>query len=565
VNPAAPVPNGIAAQSGPDAVFTPRPELIPELHPEAVAPEDPAVCSEGPDASGGSEGSDRANRSGERGDRPWADSQFWILQFAVLALYLVRLASTVAFHLDTSSVELEFSTFVLFVVPAVYAALRYGMRGAVLTSAWITVLAVPRVIVAVGGRQFGAAWAEITQLLVLDALSLLIGQRVSGQQQARRITESTRAAHRSAEALYRDLFDSNQAPILIVDGTGSVVEANASAQRVFRRTDATPGIDRRSPPRDVETVRLVDMIGPDAAAQILSRLLDSQVGRPGLADDAITDDARIEPVAYEVDGQPVFFRPTGTMLNRSAGETRMQVVFEDVTAETRRHDLMEAYASRVVLGQEEERRHLAQELHDGPVQTLIHLCRQIDAVEKDTELTTGGSRVLADLRIIAEGTVAELRSIARGLRPSILDDLGLVASINQILSDAGDRQQFETSFGVTGRERRLPAPVELALFRIAQEAITNVERHASARHVAVGLSFESSGLRLLVKDDGVGFLVADHPQGDGGQSLGLPGMTERAHLIGSRLVLHSAPGSGTTIDVWVPATIIDPESPSHDG
>ena len=562
MSPAAPVPNGIAAQSGPHDVVAPRPELIPELHPDAVAPQVPSL---GADSSGPPEGSDTASHSGERGERPWADSQFWILQFAVLALYLVRLASTVAFHLDTSSTELEFSTFVIFVVPAVYAALRYGLRGAVLTSAWITILAVPRVIVAVSGHQVGAAWAEVTQLLVLDALCLLIGQYVSGRQQARKITESTRAAHRSAEALYRDLFDSNQAPILIVDGTGSVVEANASARRVFRRTDATPGIDRRSPPRDVDTVRLVDMIGPNAAAQILSRLLDSQVGRPEQAEDAITDDARIEPVAYEVDGQPVFFRPTGTMLNRSAGETRMQVVFEDVTAETRRHDLMEAYASRVVLGQEEERRHLAQELHDGPVQTLIHLCRQIDAVEKDTELTTASSQVLADLRIIAEGTVSELRSIARGLRPSILDDLGLVASINQILSDAGDRQRFETSFGVTGRERRLPATVELALFRIAQEAITNVERHASASQIAVGLSFESSGLRLLVKDDGVGFPVADHPQGDGGQSLGLPGMTERAHLIGSRLALHSAPGAGTTVDVWVPATIIDPESPSHDG
>ncbi|HEX7442899.1 MAG TPA: PAS domain-containing protein, partial [Acidimicrobiales bacterium] len=337
MSPAAPVPNGIAAQPGPDNVVAPRPELIPELHPDAAAPQVPSL---GADSSDPPEGSDTASHSGERGERPWADSQFWILQFAVLALYLVRLASTVAFHLDTSSMELEFSTFVIFVVPAVYAALRYGLRGAVLTSAWITILAVPRVIVAVSGHQVGAAWAEVTQLLVLDALCLLIGQYVSGRQQARKITESTRAAHRSAEALYRDLFDSNQAPILIVDGTGSVVEANASAQRVFRRTDAMPGIDRRSPPRDVDPVRLVDMIGPNAAAQILSRLLDSQAGRSELAEDAITDDARIEPVAYEVDGQPVFFRPTGTMLNRSAGETRMQVVFEDVTAETRRHDLM---------------------------------------------------------------------------------------------------------------------------------------------------------------------------------------------------------------------------------
>ena len=577
MSPAAPVPNDIAVGPAPDAVAR-RPELIPELGPELgpgpVPPEDDPMMAGGSDSPGQSRwepssrerrgldpsGLDRSapDRSVLRSERPWADSQFWILQLAVLALFLIRLATTVALHLDTSSVGLEYSTIVVFVVPAVYTALRYGLRGAGLTSAWITVLAVPRVVEAVSEHQFGAAWAEVTQLLVLDAVSLLIGQHVSAQLRARKVSESARAAHRSAEARYRDLFDSNQAPILIVDGTGSVVEANATAQRVFRRTDTRPGIDRRSAPREVGTVRLVDMIGPDAAAQILTRLLDSQVTVPDHTEDALTDDHRVEPVAYEVEGRAVFFRPTGTLLNRSAGETRMQVVFEDVTAETRRHDQMEAYTSRVVLGQEEERRHLAQELHDGPVQTLIHLCRQIDAVERGSELTTEGAQALADLRVITEGTVAELRSIARGLRPSVLDDLGLVASINQVLTEAGDRQQFEATFGVTGRERRLPAPVELALFRIAQEAITNIEHHASAAHVAVGLSFESTGLRLLVKDDGVGFPAADLPRGVEGQSLGLPGMTERAHLIGARLVLHSAPGSGTTVDIWVPASIIDP-------
>ena len=170
---------------------------------------------------------------------------------------------------------------------------------------------------------------------------------------------------------------------------------------------------------------------------------------------------------------------------------------------------MEAFAARVVSGQEEERRHIAQELHDGPVQTLIHLCRQIDEMSSYGEPTPEGAVELADLRSIVEGTVAELRSIAKGLRPSVLDDLGLVASINQILAEAGERHQFETSFGVTGTERRLSPTVELALFRIAQEAISNIERHAAANHVAIGMSFEHDGLRLLVKDDGIGFDQAD--------------------------------------------------------
>jgi signal transduction histidine kinase len=424
-----------------------------------------------------------------------------------------------------------------------------------LTSGWVTLLALPRFFVAVDNRQFEAAWAEVTQVLVLDALALLIGQHVSGEREVRRRADESRQAHLSAEALYRDLFDSNQAPILIVDGGGCVVEANASAQRAFRPPGAYHG-PRTAPTSPTLPVRLVDMIGAGAAAQILTRLIAEQVSEPATPSDAPTDD-RVEPVAFEVEGRPVLFRPTATMLRRAGGDTRMQVVFEDVTAETRRHDEIEAYASRVVLGQEEERRHLAQELHDGPVQTLIHLCRQLDAVERRTDLPSDSAGVIADLRVIAEGTVAELRSIARGLRPSILDDLGLVASINQLVAEAGERQQFEASFGVTGEERRLPASVESALFRIAQEAITNVERHAGARRLSVGMSFEAAGMRLLVTDDGVGFEVADRPTTTGTDSLGLPGMAERAHLIGSRLLIHSGEGAGTTVDVWVPATIID--------
>jgi signal transduction histidine kinase len=133
----------------------------------------------------------------------------------------------------------------------------------------------------------------------------------------------------------------------------------------------------------------------------------------------------------------------------------------------------------------------------------------------------------------------------------------LVASINQILADAGERHQYEISFGVTGPERRLAPTVELTLFRIAQEAISNIERHAAAHRVAVGLNFEPQGLRMLVRDDGIGFDGGDEAQPAKYESFGLSGMTERANLIGSRLLVHSEVGSGTTVDVWVPATILD--------
>ena len=523
------------------------PSAVPSLHSQDLTPTDSKIDHEegvevsGPGTPGGTSSP----------DRPWTNSGFWVLQLAVLALYLIRLAATVAFHFDATSLVLEFSTLALFIIPVVYAALNYGLPGALVTTGWITVLAVPRFISSVHTHQYVDAWAELMQVALLDVLAFLIGQRVSAERAARHLAETSREAHLQAEAMYRDLFDSNQAPILIVDSDGFVVETNAAAQRAFGRHNTAPA--------DSVPVRLVEMIGPDAAARVLTQLLSWRLAAGAAIEASASDPERVEPLPFDIAGEHVLFRPTATMLGSSPGDQRMQVIFEDVTAETRRHDLMEAYAARVVLGQEEERRHIAQELHDGPLQTLIHLCRQIDEVEiaPTAAPMTEGVRPLAELRSIVEGTVAELRSIAKGLRPSILDDLGLVASINQMLTDAGERQRFETSFGVTGTERRLSPTLELALFRIAQEALSNVERHAAAHRVAVGMNFEAGGLRLLVKDDGVGFATSVQPDGVRSPSLGLPGMTERAHLIGSRLVIHSDRGVGTTVDVWVPATILD--------
>ncbi len=489
------------------------------------------------------------SRVSGRDERPWTSSGFWILQLIVLALTLVRVAATVAFHLDATSLVLEFSTLALFLIPVVYAALNYGLAGALFTSGWLTVLAIPRFFAAMSAHEYVAASAELMQVVLLDVLAFLIGQRVSAERAARRLAEISREAHLNAEAMYRDLFDSNQAPILIVDGDGFVVETNAAAQRTFGPTVASAA---------GAPARLVDMIGPQAAGRVLTQLISWRTPGGQPRDETAADAGRVEPIPFDVGDEHRLFRPTATMLGPTEVGQRLQVIFEDVTAETRRHDLMEAYAARVVLGQEEERRHIAQELHDGPLQSLIHLCRQIDEIDAaHSGSTPSGAPPLTELRTIVEDTVSELRSIAKGLRPSVLDDLGLVASINQMLTDAGERQQFETSFGVTGVERRLSPTVELALFRMAQEALSNVERHAAAQRVAVGIDFETGGLRLLVKDDGVGFDASARPDGSRSSSLGLPGMTERAHLIGSRLVIHSELGRGTTVDVWVPATILD--------
>ena len=108
-------------------------------------------------------------------------------------------------------------------------------------------------------HEYVAAWAELMQVVLLDVLAFLIGQRVSAERAARRLAEISREAHLNAEAMYRDLFDSNQAPILIVDGDGFVVESNAAAQHAFGR----PAVYAAAAPP-----RLVDMIGPQAAGRL---------------------------------------------------------------------------------------------------------------------------------------------------------------------------------------------------------------------------------------------------------------------------------------------------------
>ena len=500
--------------------------------------------------------SSRSKRSASV-DRPWANSRFWLLQIIVLALYLIRLALSLSLHLDASSPAVEFTTVAVFLIPVVYAALNFGRSGALFTSLWVSLLAVPRFAIYLGDRNIVGAWAEVMQVTVLIVIAGLVGGRVSSERKARQEAEMADQAHLQAEALYRNLFDSNQAPILITNGDGEVIEANASAYRVFPLGSS---FDANGHHNGHIGPRLIDVIGPDAASQVLTHLVSARSGGSP-ANESASISEQVKPVSFDVGGESVLLRPAATTLEGGDGINGMQVVFEDVTAETRRRQQIEAYAAQVVLAQEEERRHIAQDLHDGPVQTLIHLCRQIDSVEIsspsfDVESGESSRQTLSDLRVIVEGTVAELRGIAKGLRPSILDDLGLVASISQLLADAGRRNAFDTSIGITGKERRLPPVVELALFRVSQEALSNVERHAHATKIAVGLDFEANGLRLLVRDDGIGIGSKKHKGSSQTESLGLPGMAERAHLIGGTFVIHSEPGTGTTIDVWVPANAL---------
>jgi signal transduction histidine kinase len=209
---------------------------------------------------------------------------------------------------------------------------------------------------------------------------------------------------------------------------------------------------------------------------------------------------------------------------------------------------MTAYAANILLAQEEERRRIGQEIHDEPLQDLIQLYRRVaDASEEEAAPIVGELR---EPNGVLAATIKNLRDIARGLRPPALDDLGLVPALRRLTQEFGERNALDVSFDLTGEVRRLNPGVELGAYRIAQQALHNVERHAAARAVKVGVNFGDRSLGIEIRDDGIGFDV-NQTQADS-TSLGLLGMRERAQLLGGSLAVHSKPDFGTSVRAALP-------------
>lgn len=206
------------------------------------------------------------------------------------------------------------------------------------------------------------------------------------------------------------------------------------------------------------------------------------------------------------------------------------------------------YLGALTAGQEEERRRLARELHDDTIQSLIALNQRIQLARAAAGDTTAAP--LAEMEQLTSETIADLRRLARDLRPSYLDDLGLAPALELLARDQTAALGLPVSFRSTGEPRRLPPEKELALYRIAQEALRNVGRHARAGRAAVTLDFSPGRTTLTIVDDGVGFDVTERAAELAlAGHYGLLGARERAEAVGARLVVESAQGRGTTMTV----------------
>ena len=214
-------------------------------------------------------------------------------------------------------------------------------------------------------------------------------------------------------------------------------------------------------------------------------------------------------------------------------------------------DLSERIASdslrRVVEAQELERRRLARELHDETGQALTSILLGLKALED--KLDDAGSRAAAaELRGLVVTTLQDVRRLAVELRPSALDDFGLVAAVERLSASFSDQTGIEIDFETALAAERLPAEVETALYRIVQESLTNVVKHARARRVSILLARRDGAVKAVIEDDGLGFDPAEMSSA----GFGLVGMRERLALLGGRLEVESSGDTGTTIAAEVP-------------
>lgn len=213
---------------------------------------------------------------------------------------------------------------------------------------------------------------------------------------------------------------------------------------------------------------------------------------------------------------------------------------------------------KIILAQEEERRRIAREIHDGPAQSMANLILRADIAER--MLARGEIKAvreeLVDLKRHVRTELEEVRKIIFNLRPMTLDDLGLIPTIRKLVQDFEEKTRIRTKFELRGKERRLSSGMEVALFRLVQESLTNVSKHAEATFVTVDMTFRPDGkVRVVIVDNGIGFDVARWKAkgGGSGASFGLVGMKERVELLEGTFEIESNANAGTKIVIEVPS------------
>lgn len=340
---------------------------------------------------------------------------------------------------------------------------------------------------------------------------------------------------RQSEEKYRDLFENACDAIWLHDLDGNMLAANKACEKLTGYS-----------PKELMNVcmcRLFPECSRSCIEQIELRLLKKE-----------HVEHRCEGELIKKRGEKAIVQITTSLISHDGQVVGFQHSARDVTDERQLQENLHYYLQQVTIAQEEERKRIARELHDETLQNLITISRQLEKFTSSDALWEESVEAVRGFKKQIEVAVQEIRRFSHDLRPSVLDDLGLLPAL-ELLADDLDKQGIATTFKVVGEARRLVPEVEVMLFRMAQEAMRNIWRHSQASVAELVVEYRDAMVRLNIRDDGKGFRLPQRVEDLAGLGkLGLTGMHERARLLGGTLTLKSKKGKGTTVTIEVPVS-----------
>lgn len=238
---------------------------------------------------------------------------------------------------------------------------------------------------------------------------------------------------------------------------------------------------------------------------------------------------------------PEGFAPTG-----KSGAKRADMLGAEVS--------QQEMVTKIIQAQENERLRISRQMHDGPAQSLTNLVLQAEICERYFDMEPARARSeMGSLKSKVNSTLQTTRQFIFDLRPMILDDLGLEPTLRRYLAAYTEKHKLEVNLAVSGVKGRLPESVEVAVFRIVQEALANVAAHANASMVQVGIELDEGELNIAVEDNGSGFDVEQKlAAGEGGKALGIANMRQRVEMLGGHFQMESGMNRGTKVEANIP-------------